>query len=650
MDQNKERNSFVESTAEKDERLEKLKQLYPELFSDGKLNIDILKEITGGTNPQEERTPGYYGLYWPGKQKAKIESKVAPKGTLVPVPGDGVNEDTTHNIYIEGDNLEVLRILKKSYKGRVKMIYIDPPYNTGNDFVYPDNYKMPVEEYLKLTGQIDEQGNKLTTNQKSNGAFHTNWLNMMMPRLMLARDLLTDDGVIFISIDDNEIDNLKKICDEVFGEDTFVTIFTWQRKTQPSFLSKEIANVTEYILAYKRNNTTVPLKGGFIDNKRDGELINIGNPVVERVLPCNVLEIEHGKFNGILKKGKYGNGVLEIELLDDVNVVNGLADKDLRIKGRVSRSQETLYKDIENGAKLFIRNTKTLRPTINLNRTNPSIKPPISLLSKKIDDRIPTNTDASNEMKDMFNGINIMDYPKPSELIKYLVDSVTYANKESIVLDFFSGSATTAHAVMQLNAEDEDGGKRKFIMVQLQEPCDEESEAFKAGYKNICEIGKERIRRAAKKIKEETGKDIDYGFKVFRMQKTNFTSFTPVTGQDDGAKGLLFKELEKNSTPLIDGWKKENVLDEIILKQGFALDCDCKKVESFTKNTVYCIKDSDGPGRRTTTMYVCLDDEIKPETISSLKLSEQEKFVCLDNAIDDTNYARLSDKGRIETI
>lgn len=198
------RNSFIEAIKAKDERLEALKQLYPELFSDGKLNLDVLKEITGGENPQEDRTPGYYGLYWPGKRKAKIEAKASPKGTLVPVPGDGVNEDSTHNIYIEGDNLEVLRILKQSYKGRVKMIYIDPPYNTGSDFIYPDNYKMPVEEYKRLTGQTDEKGNALTTNQKSNGAFHTNWLNMMLPRIMLARELLTDDGAIFISIDDNE--------------------------------------------------------------------------------------------------------------------------------------------------------------------------------------------------------------------------------------------------------------------------------------------------------------------------------------------------------------------------------------------------------------------------------------------------------------
>lgn len=251
------RNSFFDATNPSDERLQALKQLYPELFSDGKLNTDILREIAGEENPQEERTPGYYGLYWPGKRKAKIEAKALPKGTLVPVPGDGVNEENTHNIYIEGDNLEVLRILKQSYKGRVKMIYIDPPYNTGSDFIYPDNYKMPVDEYLKMTGQADDKGKPLTTNQKSNGAFHTNWLNMMLPRLMLARELLTEDGVIFISIDDNEQANLKLLCDEVFGEENFVSQIS-VKMSEPtgvkmSHATTRLPKLKEYLLMYSRN-------------------------------------------------------------------------------------------------------------------------------------------------------------------------------------------------------------------------------------------------------------------------------------------------------------------------------------------------------------------------------------------------------------
>lgn len=255
MDDSK-RNSFFNATNPSDERLQALKQLYPELFSDGKINTDILREIAGEENPQEERTPGYYGLYWPGKRKAKIEAKALPKGTIVPVPGDGVNEDTTHNIYIEGDNLEVLRILKQSYKGRVKMIYIDPPYNTGSDFIYPDNYKMPVDEYLKITGQADDKGKPLTTNQKSNGAFHTNWLNMMIPRLMLARELLTEDGFLLISVDYNENYNARQILNEIFGEENFVGEIYWESKTKSQNTTtsyNKLQPKAEMILVYSKN-------------------------------------------------------------------------------------------------------------------------------------------------------------------------------------------------------------------------------------------------------------------------------------------------------------------------------------------------------------------------------------------------------------
>ena len=228
------RNSFIESTKETDERLEALKQLYPEIFSDGKINLDAFKDVTGTSDLPEgqDRTPGYYGLYWPGKRAAKQLARKEAEGTLEPVPGDGVNEDTTHNIYIEGDNLEVLRILKQSYKGRVKMIYIDPPYNTGNDFIYPDDFKMPVEEYLKITGQADEGGKKLVTNLKSNGAFHTTWLNMMYPRLQLARELLTDDGFLFLSVDYNENYNARQLLNEIFGEENFVGEIYWESKTK----------------------------------------------------------------------------------------------------------------------------------------------------------------------------------------------------------------------------------------------------------------------------------------------------------------------------------------------------------------------------------------------------------------------------------
>lgn len=639
------RNSFFDATNPSDERLQALKQLYPELFSDGKLNTDILREIAGEENPQEERTPGYYGLYWPGKRKAKIEAKALPKGTLVPVPGDGVDEDTTHNIYIEGDNLEVLRILKQSYKGRVKMIYIDPPYNTGNDFIYPDNYKMPVDEYLKITGQTDDKGKPLTTNQKSNGAFHTNWLNMMMPRLMLARELLTEDGVIFISIDDNEQANLKLLCDEVFGEENFHGHIHWRRRhNQPNDKTKLIGLVAEHILCYSKDVDAYK-KTGVGKLELTAEFTNPDND------PKGPWASKPWKVGSDQSGSKY-----------DIKAPNGNI-----ILGEWMGEEKTYFKFLAEGRIYFPKDGDGFpRKKYYQFEREEEGQCATNWWSHK---QFGHNQGGNDEMTQLFGKKNLFSNPKPTKLIENII-RLSYLRENDIVLDFFSGSSTTAHACLKSNQ------KIKFLMVQL--PYDiGESLKFDIGETKkqseeiiqflssinkphtICEIGKERIRRAGKKILEECKEknglaadknQLDIGFKVYRLDKSNFITYTPTTGKDDSAVSALFAELEKNTTPLIDGWKAENVLTEIILKQGFALDCECKKEESFSQNTVYRIKDSDGPAKRSTTLYVCLDNIINPETIESLKLGEKEKFICLDSAIDDTNYARLCDKGRIETI
>ncbi len=638
------RNSFIEATKPTDERLEALKQLYPELFSDGKLNLDVLKEITGGENPQEERTPGYYGLYWPGKRKAKIEAKASPKGTLVPVPGDGVNEDSTHNIYIEGDNLEVLRILKQSYKGRVKMIYIDPPYNTGNDFIYPDDYTMPVEEYKRLTGQTDEKGNALTTNQKSNGAFHTKWLNMMLPRLMLARELLTEDGVIFISIDDNEQANLKLICDDIFGEENHCGIFPWRKRTAKSDVPFGISQDYEWVIVYAKSDDFVAsIEGGtrkYFETDdfpgRPWRIHDLTKQTTASERPNSFFTIVNPKNGEEFPANPNRTWAITKETFEEYYKAN-----------RIVFPGDYKFLQISKPALRYWKEDDMAKAGDNFGRI---------AVSTKFPDSIGMSQDGTKEITDILESKSF-SFPKPSSLIKFFEKVSTVSDTGNIVLDFFSGSATTAQAVMRLNAEDK--GNRKYIMVQLPQKCEENSESFKAGYKNICEIGKERIRRAGKKILEEgkANKDmfsednpLDIGFKVYRMQESNFKEYTPVQGQNENATKSLFEELENNQIPLVEGWKTENVLTEIILKQGFALDCDCKKVDAFTKNTVYCIKDSEGPASRTTTMYVCLDSKIEGDTIKNLKLSEKEKFVCLNSAIDDTSYARLADKGRIETI
>lgn len=635
------RNSFIESTKETDERLEALKQLYPEIFSDGKINLDAFKDVTGTSDLPEgqDRTPGYYGLYWPGKRAAKQLARKEAEGTLEPVPGDGVNEDTTHNIYIEGDNLEVLRILKQSYKGRVKMIYIDPPYNTGNDFIYPDDFKMPVEEYLKMTGQADEGGKKLVTNLKSNGAFHSDWLNMMYPRLQLARELLAEDGLIFISIDDNEQANLKLLCDDVFGEENFVSDIVWKNKYGAGAYTVGFISVHEYILCYSKTPITditseLDEEGQKSYNKKD-EKFSIRGGYMTQPLMTNSLGDRPNlmyiiEYNGTTIKPRK-QWVWEKERLEKA-IANNEVEFNLQKDGTYSVRSKSYLKD-ENGV---LRRGK-----------------PLSLMNG------PFNQDGTKDIRDLFEDKSIFDFTKPSELIKKFISLQVNneSDNEEIIMDFFSGSATTAQAVMQLNNEDQ--GKRKFIMIQLPQKCEDKSEAAKAGYSNICEIGKERIRRAGAKILEESkaNKDmfsednpLDVGFKVYRLQNSNFVKYTPVEGQNEDSQNKLFDEFEKNQIPLVNGWKAENVLTEIILKQGFALDCTKEKVDSFKKNTIWKITDSADAVSKKIKLYVCLDNSIEEETIKNLTLNDDEKFICLDAAIDDSAYARLADKGRIETI
>ena len=631
------RNSFIESTKETDERLEALKQLYPEIFSDGKINLDAFKDVTGTSDLPEgqDRTPGYYGLYWPGKRAAKQLARKEAEGTLEPVPGDGVNEDTTHNIYIEGDNLEVLRILKQSYKGRVKMIYIDPPYNTGNDFIYPDDFKMPVEEYLKMTGQADEGGKKLVTNLKSNGAFHTTWLNMMYPRLQLAKELLTEDGVIFISIDDNEQANLKLLCDDVFGEENFVANLVWERAFSPKNDARFISNSHDYVLMYAKN---------------------IENFIIGRLPRTEEANARYSNPD---------NDPRGVWMSSDISVKTYNAENDYPIttpSGRVVEPPAGRCWSLS--AKAFAERLQDNRiwfgpdgnGTPRIKRFLTELKfegmAPTSILFYK---EVGHSQEGAQEVAKILDG-GFFSGPKPIRLMRRLM---TLANleKDSIIVDFFSGSASTAHAVMELNKDD--NSNRKFVMVQLPHKCEENSEAAKAGYSNICEIGKERIRRAGAKILEEakSNKDmfsedyqLDIGFKVYRLQNSNFVKYTPVEGQNEDSQNKLFEEFEKNQIPLVQGWKAENVLTEIILKQGFALDCTKEKVDSFKKNTIWKITDSADAVSKKIKLYVCLDNSIEEETIKNLTLNDDEKFICLDAAIDDSAYARLADKGRIETI
>lgn len=606
------------------------------------------------------------------------------KEPIEPVVGDGVNEDTTHNIYIEGENLEVLRILKQSYKGRVKMIYIDPPYNTGNDFIYPDDYKMPVEEYLKMTGQADESGKKLVTNAKSNGAFHTNWLNMMYPRLQIARELLTEDGVIFISIDDNEQANLKLLCDDIFGEENFIAEMIWQGGKKSS--GNLVGINHEYLFCITKNRTIRDNTLNAFRQKKQGldkiyskysqlkkihgndyKSISEGMKDFFNSLPENDPAYAHRMYNLVDERGLFqsdnSSAPDKPETRSHRALIHPVTKTECPVPTMGWRFTDSTLDKLVSEKRIYFGDDETHVPRVKRYLKEYEYEIPSTVFYRP-------GSAASSKLTKIF-GAKIFENPKDRNEIQRLIsfvtckinideeenETITPSDKEDIILDFFSGSGTTAHAVMQLNFEN--NSKIKYIMVQLPHPCEQKSEAYKAGYKNICEIGKERIRRAGAKILEETkaNKDmftednpLDVGFKVYRLQKSNFEKYTPVEGQTEDSKNMLFQELENNLIPLVDGWKPENVLTEIILRQGFALDCTKEKIDSFKNNTVWKITDAADAVSKKIKLYVCLDSAINEDTIKALTLGDDEKFICLDSAIDDSSYARLSDKGRIETI
>lgn len=425
-------------------------------------------------------------LIWDNKQEmlSEINSETfyQTDKKLIPCIEESKNFDNTDNLYIEGDNLDALKLLKKDYENKVKMIYIDPPYNTEKKFMYNDTFR----------------------NKKKKECRHSGWLNMIYPRLKLARNLLTEDGVIFISIDDNEVDNLKKVCNEIFGESNYIDTLHWKRKKQPSFLAKHTAKVMEYVIVYGKCKGCVDKLS--IDNISDGtkKVVNLTNNISVRHFKAGV-RVKIGD-NGVIAKGVYTIKSMQVEYLSDVYFKNGITENDVEVKAQFSVSQNLIDKFIEENL-LFITINYGLRRDVSVEEQN-NKKAITDLLLDWGD-----NQDSEKEQQEILNG-KYFDYSKPTKLLLNISKSIT--SSDDLILDFFSGSATTAHAVMQLNAED--GGNRKFIMVQLPEETDEKSEAYKAGYKNICEIGKERIRRASKKIAEENPESkFDGGFKVFKI-------------------------------------------------------------------------------------------------------------------------------------
>lgn len=618
----------------KEENIQKIKQLFPEVVTENKIDFEKLQQILGEEiDTSKER----YNFTWAGKSDTLRAAQSPSLGTLRPCKEDSKNWNDTENLYIEGDNLEVLKLLQKSYFEKVKMIYIDPPYNTGNDFVYFDNFKDSLNNYKKITGQVDEEGKSISTNSESNGRYHSDWLNMMYPRLKLARNLLKDEGYIFISIDDNELNNLKKICDEIFGEPNFVGTITWLKKRKGSFLSKNIISMTEYILVYsKKISNSSGLFGGFPDCNESQPILKRTNSPGQLVFPSKIIETKIS--DGILKKGVYGESINPIELINDAIVENGTISNSITISAPFIWNQKMLINEIKRGTK-FVINTLNLqvrvfrKADINRYKGFSSIIDGVKIKG--------TNEDAYEELERDFAAKKIFDYSKPVHLLEELIKSATFFDKSAIILDFFSGSASLAKAIMNNNMED--CGNRKFIMVQLPEQTDSKSEAHKAGYKNICEIGKERIRRAGKqiedKLKVKKNEDlfsqnicIDTGFKVFKLDTSNIKKWDPNIDKDDLALLDNIDNIKVDRT-------KEDLLYEIILKMGLELTYPIEEIK-IGINTIYSVAFG--------VLMICLDDNISIRVAEEMvnqynNLSpETWKVVFYDNGFDsDTDKTNI---------
>lgn len=570
------------------ENIEKLKGLFPEILTDGKVDFDMLRTILGEeVDDRSER----YRFEWHGKRASLLGAQQPSKGTLRPDKESSKNFDKTENLYIEGDNLEVLKLLQKSYNSKVKMIYIDPPYNTGNDFVYEDDFKDNFQSYLEQTGQVDEEGRRLSTNTESNGRYHTDWLNLMYPRLKLARNILTDDGVIFISIDENEVANLKKLCDEIFGATNFVSQITTLCNPKGRSQDKFFATNHEYILIYSKR---ILNKGAFSIAK-DEEQIEREYPNIDvsgqkyRLIELRNTHREFGKHNrpNLFYPIYVNDSTGEVSLTRNPNTVKVLPVWEDGYEGCWTWDMNRALKDKELlEAKLVKDSWKIYRKSFSQGT--------VKMLKTIFNDNRFYTEKGQKEIFELFNTKEkIFESPKSVELIKLLCETTLKEN--DIILDFFSGSATTAHAIMKLNAED--NGNRKFIMVQLPEKVDKKSEAFKAGYENICGIGKDRIRRAGEKIIKDHPKTVDsldIGFKVLKLDKSNIREWN-----------VDFEELEEQITSydnmFVSDHSELDVVYEIILKSGLELTCPVNTFQVDGKN-IYDIVFGN--------LFICLDDNI----------------------------------------
>ncbi|MGN8523441.1 site-specific DNA-methyltransferase [Helicobacter pylori] len=527
--------NIIQSQQENNPLFDMLLKNFPQTIKDGQVSLSAIKMLLGFNESMNDISG--YELTWTGKGLANaLYSEPCQKALKLKeifTPQTSANKHPNNAIII-GDNLDALKLLKSAYSEKIKMIYIDPPYNTTNEnFIYPDNFRQDYQKILREVGlmETDENGKEIESeslkffkNTQGSGT-HSGWLSFMLPRLKLARDLLKEDGVIFISIDDNECANLKILCDEIFGEDNFVACAVWHKKDNASFLGKDIIDLLEYVLVYKKSASFNGTRDCLIDTEKHRELITKPSKIGERIFKKDCCLIENGDFTGLLEKGSYGSKQFCMEILEDVEIICGIPKNDIKIKGRFCWTQSSLDNETLKGGRIEIKSIKGMKPIFykNFDDSIP-YRPMRNLLSKKIEKDVATNNDAANEIKEIFDNLPLFEYPKPSKLIKKFIRNVTATNSNDIILDFFAGSGTTAHAVMELNAEDK--GNREFILVQIDEEIKEDKSAYdfckkelKSTKPIISDITIERVKRAAQKI-IESSKDsgLDLGFKVYTLE------------------------------------------------------------------------------------------------------------------------------------
>ena len=585
--------------------VEKLKEIFPEVFADGKVDFDKLQGLLGNYIATDNEK---YSFTWKGKTDSLRLAQKRSTGTLRPSMADSKNWDTTQNLYLEGDNLEVLKLLQSSYLNSVKMIYIDPPYNTGHDFVYNDSFADPISQYKEVTGQATR------SNPETAGRYHTNWLNMMYPRLKLARNLLTDDGVVFISIDDNEQANLKKLCDEVFGEDNFVANLIWEKKYSPANDAQWFSDNHDFILVYAKNK-------------------NNWHP---QLLPRSDAQNDRYTNRDNDPRGVWKPADMTVKTYS-ANYDYPITTPSGRIvypaKGRCWNTSKENFEQLVKDNRIWFGENGDNVPAVKKFLTE--VKNGVVSLTIWGYEDVGHNQEGRQELKKIFDDKGYFDGPKPVRLLNRIL-RVANLGQDSIILDFFSGSATTAHAVMQLNAED--SGNRKFICIQLPEKTDEQSEAYKAGFTNICEIGKERIRRAGEKIKQDNKdkqgiENLDIGFKVFKLDSSNLVKWdnTPTTDVEE-----VKKRVQQSLFYLVEGREAIDLVYEVMLKRGLPListveECVFDGVKAFFVNSP------------SDKMLICLD----PVTISAVeKMAESTAEVCIfaDRCFADANILSNTDE------